>query len=649
MRGPMNLGLPNMIVEQNLKPGIFPTSGQEKAFQREGYTTLELFDQDTLQKLKALYKQEFRRPIEGEAMHGYMVALDHPDEKRVRRISEEILALVAPFLDKKFKNYQCVVASFLVKEPNEKNFTAPHQDWTFVDEKQYYSVTLWAPLTDVHVGNGALGVLTGSHLWYDQIRPSPVPPYRPPYAHLMGDMFPYLSIRDLPAGSAIAFDHRTVHGSPPNRSGVERVVVGLVLTHKEAMLRHYYLLPNVKEPTIEGLGIDRDFFYRYGNLKLKALHEKGLKPEGYTSFDTQAFAPQQWKKSSFLWEVEQRERQASSFLKDMWNKAFVHAEEVSSNGQVGGSSNASSMSSSASFWQTYTLRNICSEIKYRLTRRQRQQKVQEVSQLYDIHFESFQATYGEVIQSFRTKDITGMLEHIWDKIDVRAQDRVLDAGCGVGGPALHFADKEDFQLDAITVSQRQYEHFSQTLDKRNPRAQIRLKKGDFHDLCSLYGSQVFDRVYFLESFGHSPDKPRLLREVWSVLKPGGKLYIKDLFRRLTKDCRVQKVIDKEIDNINDFYAYDVSHLGEVLMEARKEGFILRNLQTIDIPIEDFENIQTAPAFEKLTGLNPPDPEVPYIFPLDFFELVLYKPLHHHSQRSSQYFLQKEHQERVYAT
>ena len=80
-------------------------------------------------------------------------------------------------------------------------------------------------------------------------------------------------------------------------------------------------------------------------------------------------------------------------------------------------------------------------------------------------------------------------------------------------------------------------------------------------------------------------------------------------------------------------------LNVILDYVRKKGFILSSLKTIDIPLEEFENLTISNDFQELTGINKIENLRDYIFPVDFFELKLIKPIIHVGVGNSRYFLQ----------
>ena len=307
------------------------------------------------------------------------------------------------------------------------------------------------------------------------------------------------------------------------------------------------------------------------------------------------------------------------------------------------------------FWQIYTLPNIWNEIKLRLSAMSTQRNAsptrsrtapaydgkhaREVGQFYDVHYDDFQQVYGEVIQAFRTRNIADLLNYQINSIGFRPGQRALDAGCGNGVPAIHFAQQAQVQVDAITISKRQYEMARSKIALGNLADRITVVLGDFHELTKHFSSQSYDVVYFLESFGHSRAKRRVIDQCWDVLKPGGILFIKDLFRRIPVERAHKRRIERELRRINEAYRYDVADLTAVLNDIRGKGFILTSLKTIDLSLEQFENLAISNRFQELTGLARIDNWADYVFPVEFFELKCVKPEYSLEERVDRYFLQ----------
>jgi SAM-dependent methyltransferase len=317
-----------------------------------------------------------------------------------------------------------------------------------------------------------------------------------------------------------------------------------------------------------------------------------------------------------------------------------------------------------SFWQTYTLPNIWNELKMRLTKaserghttKQREAGMpaeayddahaRAVGTFYDAHHADFLQVYGEVIQAFRTKDISDLLNYQIDSIGLLPGQRVLDAGCGIAVPALYFATHALVHVDGITISKRQHDAALQKIAAADLSDRVKVVQGDYHDLAKHFPAGAYDVVYFLESFGHSTAKRRLLEQCWKVLKPGGTLYIKDLFRRIPLKPEHKHRIDREIRKINEAYRYDVTELNAVLDDLRGLGFILTWLKTIDFSLEQFEDLAISNQFQELTGIARIENWEEYVFPVEFFEIKCVKPEFSLDERLDRYILQQQYHRAV---
>jgi len=272
-----------------------------------------------------------------------------------------------------------------------------------------------------------------------------------------------------------------------------------------------------------------------------------------------------------------------------------------------------------------------------------------VGQFYDDTHDQFLQVYGDVIQAFRTRDVTKLLDYQIGSIGFTNGQRVLDAGCGVCGPAIHFSRHAGVTVDALTVSAKQAAAARQRVDAAGLADRITVRRGDYQEADALYPPDTFDVVYFLESFGHSNDHARTIQAAWNVLRPGGTLYIKDLFRKEPAIPAHGPKIDEEIRKINAAYHYNIADLYQFLQTVRRRGLIVSFMKTIDLPLEDFENLTISNDFQELTGIGKIENWRDYIFPVDFFEVKCLKPVHDFRTGNSRYFLQNLYHLKVLQT
>lgn len=264
---------------------------------------------------------------------------------------------------------------------------------------------------------------------------------------------------------------------------------------------------------------------------------------------------------------------------------------------------------------------------------------QQVGDFYNQYNEKFVQVYGDIIQAYRTTDVTKLLDYEIASIGFTPGMKACDAGCGVCGPAIYFAQKCGVEVEALTMSAVQQKEAAKKITTAGLADKVKVSVGDYHKIPDILGKEKFDVVYFLESFGHSHNHAAAIASAWDALKPGGTLYIKDLFRKIAVYPEHQVKIDYEIGRINEAYRYNIAELNEVLDAMRKQGFAIMFVKTVDLKLEDFENLTISNDFQELTGIAKIENWEDYIFPVDFFEIKCYKPVNDLQYGLDKYFLQ----------
>jgi sterol 24-C-methyltransferase len=103
---------------------------------------------------------------------------------------------------------------------------------------------------------------------------------------------------------------------------------------------------------------------------------------------------------------------------------------------------------------------------------------------------------------------------------IKQGDRVLDVGCGIGGPAREIAIFTGAHITGITINQMQVERGSLYTVQRNLTDQVNLVRANMIDMP--FPDNHFDHAYSIEAMCLSPDCDKAISEVFRVLKPGGK-------------------------------------------------------------------------------------------------------------------------------
>ncbi len=195
-----------------------------------------------------------------------------------------------------------------------------------------------------------------------------------------------------------------------------------------------------------------------------------------------------------------------------------------------------------------------------------------VEQYYENWTQRYLDVGGDVIQAVRTTHIEDLLDYFMEGADLQPNERILDAGCGVCGPAIHFAKKLPLSIQGITISQKQVNIAKAKIQEAGLESAISVIKGDYHELEKHYPLDSFDKILFLESLGHAAAPDQVLRSAFKVLNPGGYIYIKDFYTKESDDPAEQKKIAEVVANINRFYAYNTLDLHLMISTLRRTGF-----------------------------------------------------------------------------
>jgi cyclopropane fatty-acyl-phospholipid synthase-like methyltransferase len=142
---------------------------------------------------------------------------------------------------------------------------------------------------------------------------------------------------------------------------------------------------------------------------------------------------------------------------------------------------------------------------------------------YAIHFGYWDATTRTHAQSLRE-----MNRALADRIGIQPGQRVLDAGCGVGGSALWLARERGAEVVGVTLVASQVERARRFAAEAGMAERVTFAQEDYTSTSFPAGS--FDVVWAVESVCHAPEKALFAREARRLLRPGGRLGMVEYMR-----------------------------------------------------------------------------------------------------------------------
>lgn len=97
--------------------------------------------------------------------------------------------------------------------------------------------------------------------------------------------------------------------------------------------------------------------------------------------------------------------------------------------------------------------------------------------------------------------------------------KVLDVGCGVGGPARQISSFADCRVLGLNNNAYQVERARKHTEDAGLQDKVSFIKGDFMQMP--FPDNSFDAVYVIEATLHAPSLTGVHPEIYRVLKPGG--------------------------------------------------------------------------------------------------------------------------------
>lgn len=105
--------------------------------------------------------------------------------------------------------------------------------------------------------------------------------------------------------------------------------------------------------------------------------------------------------------------------------------------------------------------------------------------------------------------------------NIKPTSKVLDVGCGVGGPMRNIQQFTGADITGVTINEYQVRVGNQYCAQKGIDDKCRLIQGDFQKLPEKFKAGTFDAAYAIEATCHSPDRKVCFSGVNHCLKKGG--------------------------------------------------------------------------------------------------------------------------------
>jgi cyclopropane fatty-acyl-phospholipid synthase-like methyltransferase len=134
--------------------------------------------------------------------------------------------------------------------------------------------------------------------------------------------------------------------------------------------------------------------------------------------------------------------------------------------------------------------------------------------------------WDEKVKTF-PQSLLRMNEVMMEAAEIKSTDKVLDAGCGIGGSSIYIAEKIGCNVTGISLSERQILHARKLVEEKKLDHKVEFEVMNY---CSTsFPGEGFDVVWGCESICYADDKEQFIKEAYRLLKPGGRLIVADGF------------------------------------------------------------------------------------------------------------------------
>ncbi|MGH3751787.1 MAG: methyltransferase domain-containing protein [Pseudonocardiaceae bacterium] len=177
-----------------------------------------------------------------------------------------------------------------------------------------------------------------------------------------------------------------------------------------------------------------------------------------------------------------------------------------------------------------------------------------------------------------TDALKNMNRVLAERVQIQPGERVLDAGCGVGGSSLWLAHERSVDVVGITLAARQVAMARSYAAHRGLTGRVHFDQADF--TATPFPDMSFDIVWAVESLCHAPDKAAFYREAARLLRPGGRVVVADFVRAdRPLDPTGERLLQEWLDG---WAVPDIDTPGEHLAHLADAGFAEARLDDVTV-------------------------------------------------------------------
>jgi hypothetical protein len=267
-------------------------------FDKKGYVQVPFLNEEEVEYLKKMFFDTLPQSggsktsddtdfkSDSEITYDFTFIDRNPDYKR--KVFKIITEAFSKRVNEYLNDYTPIIANYIRKK--EGGGEVPlHQNWAFVEEEKFTSVSIWVPLVDSNEQNGTLQMVEGSHKKFGRLR-GPMIPWE--LEGIKNDIIQHhLTPMNVKAGTGVILDDSIVHYSNINTTSGLRLTIQLILIPSCTHPVHYHLDKAKDKNRVQVYETDQDFYMEF---------HPWLKPEGKKEIGTKKYIEHPFTYQEFL-------------------------------------------------------------------------------------------------------------------------------------------------------------------------------------------------------------------------------------------------------------------------------------------------------------------------------------------------------------
>lgn len=240
---------------------IFKEKEWQTKFEKDGYIILDGVNESQLSILNSSTFQLIESAKKSLPNRYFPIGQlsDFSIRKKSTAIIEQYLL---PVINQHFISKSTAIYSgtHLIKPRGKNSFLSTHQDSALVDETKHNAILAWCPLQNIHLLNGRLYVLKGSHKYGNHHRSTTIPWVFAPFKK---EIYKKSTPLKINAGQICYFHSALIHHSGYNFIQPYRVALSAFITDKNATLINCFKSKRTTKKKVEIYETDMEFFHNH--------------------------------------------------------------------------------------------------------------------------------------------------------------------------------------------------------------------------------------------------------------------------------------------------------------------------------------------------------------------------------------------------